>query len=157
MLKVARIFKIAFFLCLNLFFFSDLMTAVASASDKPILRLYFVLPFDVETYIPITPDNIEEHGRTIWFMQEHPLISELLSILQSHPSSRQLSRKATRLKADFGTSGVFLIDRNGTILKQDTGATFRLLRKEMEQLEHRVLNFIGVVDVKAARSAKELK
>lgn len=121
-------------------------------ADKALMRLYFVVPFSIETYLPITMENIEDQGYAIWFMEKHQFISELLNILKSHPTNtnKQIHPKGIRLKVDFGElEGVFFVDRNGVILQKDTNATFSLSENELEYLQKQLQYFIGVVDIKA--------
>jgi hypothetical protein len=143
-------------LIIGLSILSVLMTSSGVRADKPLMRLFFVVPFSIETYVPITIQNIEEQGHTIWFMEEQPFISELLNMLKSRPTKRQILTKGVRLKADFGESGsVFFIDRNGSILQQNTGATFNLSAEQLEQLQRQLHYFIGVVDVKAFKRSEK--
>ena len=133
-----------------------LMNSNSVRADKPLARLYFVVPFSIETFVPITMQNIEEHGDTIWFMQEHPFVSELLNVLKSHPTKGQILSKGIRLKADFGESGgVFFVDRNGMVWQQDTGSTFSLSAEKVEQLQKQLQYFMGVVDIKALRRSEK--
>jgi len=138
-------------------FVGSVVAARRAMADEPLLRLYFV-PFAIETYIPITTANIEEHGNTIWFLEAHPFIPKLSAALKSRPTKRQILSNGIRLKADLGPSaGVFFVDRNGTVLNEQSGATFVLLPKELERLEKEIRYFIGVVDVKASKRVGGVK
>jgi len=151
-LTATRIFAIGFLLGLCLFF--NLIVPRKTMAGEPILRLYF-LPFSIETYLPVTAANIEEHGHAIWFMEEHPFISKLRSMLQAHPAKSEILSKGIRLKADFRIpKAVFLVDRNGTVQRKDSGATFRLEQREVDQLEQEIRYFFGIVDVKAFERSK---
>jgi hypothetical protein len=118
-------------------------------SSEPLLKLYFI-PFPIETYLPITKNNIHEQGSSIWFLEQNPFVSKLKTILQSRAAKRQVLPGHIRLKADFGqTSEVFFVDQKGTVLNEKTGATFALTVEQMSQLERDLDSFKGAVDVKA--------
>jgi hypothetical protein len=142
-------------------------------ADEPRLRLYFLIPFAIETYIAVTADNIEDHGYNIWFVGDHKFVPWLLRLLQSEdhkfvpwllrllqlrPKSPTIISKGIRLKADFGkTGGVFFIDRDGTVMQQQSGATFSLSAGELRELEKRLEDFPGVVDVRAFKGLSDVK
>ncbi len=124
-------------------------SVVATTSKEPVMRLYYVMTFNVETYIGITEDNIQKQGHTVWFMWRNPFMQELVGILESHPA------KASRLnwirvKADLRPGGdVYLVDRDGLVLKKSTGTIFRLTSEQMRDLEKRLKNLVGVVEMEA--------
>ncbi len=117
----------------------------------PIMKLDFV-PFSIETYIPITMENIDEGSYTLWFFERNQFVSEFLKDIKLHPSKRKIMPNLIRVKADFGPEeGIFYVDQNGTVLNPVTGSTFQLSKREMRKIERKVSDLIGVVDVKAAR------
>jgi len=119
-------------------------------TSEPLLKLHFLVPFSIETYVPITKDNIDEQGAAIWFLEKHGFVPRLRTTLQSRAAKRQLLRGHIRLKADFGQSGeIFFVDQKGTVLNEKTGATFVLTAEQVSQLERELEGFKGVVDVKA--------
>ena len=119
-------------------------------ASEPLLKLYFVVPFSIETYLPITKDNIHEQGSSIWFLEKHAFVSKLRTTLQSRAAKRQVLPGHIRLKADFRQSPeVFFVDQKGTVLNEKTGATFALTAEQVSQLERELEGFKGVVDVKA--------
>lgn len=135
---------------------SDRITESKVMVSEPLLKLYFVIPFSIETYAPITMENIEEDSRLLLFMQEHKFVSELERILQLHQTKRKILSDGIRLKAVFGKSkSVFFVDRNGIVLNQDSGTTFRLTAQELESLEKRLESFRGIIDVTAYQEYKK--
>lgn len=154
MLTIGRDAIIILLVCLSII--GNLMNSSEAKINKPRMRLYYVIPFTIETYIPITKENVEENSYTIWFMEEHQFISELLTILKARPKKAEILLKGIRLKVDFGElGGVFFVDRNGIVLHEGTKATFSVSTDEIEQLEQRLQYFVGIVDIKAFERSKK--
>ncbi|MGH9429573.1 MAG: hypothetical protein ACRD2L_25085 [Terriglobia bacterium] len=119
------------------------------------MRLYFGT-FEVETFIPITKDNIEQATHAIsfvareQFLGEHPFISQLRTLLESHPSPGKLATLAIRVKADFRPRGdIYYVDIDGVVQKESTGQMFLLTEEEKKDLEKRMNYFVGVIDLRA--------
>jgi len=157
--------KIAVCFIIFLVLFRVSGNSIAFAAE-PLLRLYYI-PFDIETFIPVTKTVISK-GSPIVFLKKHPFISELLKSLQAHtPYERKPSEEPTaplepsqkdedrdrgnyRLKADFGSSvGIFWVTQGGGVIKED-GAHFFLTKNEMELLDQKIKYFHGVVDTAVA-------
>jgi hypothetical protein len=129
----------------------------ASIAEDPPLKLSFI-PFEIETVVPVTPENIGEHGRTFLFQGQHAFVPKLRATLFSRKEKGQLLVKGIRLKADFrGPTGVILVDRNGVVLDVARNATFRLSREAMREIENNIQGFVGVVDVTAYEKEPGLK
>ena len=156
MLKRSRLLGVG---CVALSIVITLMNVRESRGDEPIMRLYFLVPFAIETYTPVTMENIgTEFGHTIFFMEKHRFEQELVTVLESHPTKGQVFAKGIRLKAELGHLGsMYFVDKEGTVLKKDNGATFQLSGKELEWLEKQLESFVGVIDVNAYRKYKKEK
>jgi len=130
-----------------------------SVGDEPFLRLYFVIPFSIETFTPVTMENVgTEFGRTILMMEERGFTLELVTLLESHPIKKDILTNSIRLKADLGELGAtYFVDKAGTVLKKDSGATFQLPADELARLEKQLESLIGVVDVESYRRYKKEK
>jgi hypothetical protein len=113
----------------------------------------------IETYTPVTMENIgTEFGRTILLMEEHGFTLELVTMLESHPANKEILANGIRLKADLGDLGAtYFVDKEGTVLKKGTGATFQLSTDEFARLEKQLESLIGVVDVESYRRHKKEK
>ncbi len=113
-------------------------------------RLHYVVPFSIETYIPITVENIEADSYEVWLMGNHKIVNKLTQALQLRPSRKTFHEKEIRLKADFGGSlGIFFLDKEGVVLRKRDGERFELASKELTDVEQLLHEMIGVVDVKA--------
>jgi len=129
----------------------------AADSPEPEMRLYYIIPFDVETYVGITEHNIEEEGRTVQFMFKNPFVQEVVRLLEAHPVTTS-HLGWIRVKADLRPRGdVYLVDRDGVVLKKGSNTTFRLTRDEIKDLEGKLRNLIGVVDMEAYKYLRERK
>lgn len=119
------------------------------SKDMPAM-LHFVVPFSIETYMPITMENIEADSSDVWIMKDHDAAKKLMQILQAKPSFKALHEKEIRLKANFGSStGVFFLDKDGVVFRKDDGQHFELSGKELEQVEHLLEQMMGIVDIRA--------
>lgn len=112
--------------------------------------LHFVMPFSIETYIPITMESVENDSYEVWIMKDHKAAKELIQALQLRPSHKAIHEKEIRFKADFGSSGgIFFLDKEGIVLRKNDGLHFELSEKQLEHVEHLLQDMIGVVDVRA--------
>lgn len=127
------------------------MATMGNAMSKDLhATLHFVIPFSIETYVPITMDNIESDSNEVWMAKDHGVVTDLLKAFQSTRSRKPINEKAMRFKADFGTlEGVFYVDRYGIVLRKKDGARFELSEKQLLHLEQNLQGMVGVVDVKA--------
>ena len=149
--------RIVLVLVVGILFLSESIIAGRAMADEPQLRLNFI-PFAIETYVPITMANIDEHGHRIWFLERNPFIPKLLATLKKTPARGQILRDGLRLKADFGgAAGVYFVDRNGTVLHDGSGAAFVLTKEQMKRLEREIQDFVGVVDVNATKRRSDWK
>jgi hypothetical protein len=138
---------------------ATLMPVSETIGEEPFMRLYFVVPFSIETYTPVTMENIgTEFGRTILLMEERGFTLELVTMLESHPTNKEILANGIRLKADLGDLGAtYFVDKEGTVLKKGSGATFQLSADELARLEKQLEPLIGVVDVESYRRHKKEK
>lgn len=127
--------------------------STSSAVEEPFLKLYFV-PFSIETYLPITRETLEQSDPIV-FMQEHKFISDLLTLLQSHPTGDKAKIEKfrhPRLKAVFGKHGaVYFVGQAGTAIREQDGMLFKINKREMDMLEKQIEYFKGVADMNAAK------
>lgn len=118
-------------------------------SSEPVMRLFFIVPFEIETYSGITEHNIEEEGRAVWFMFSTPFIQELVSLLEANPS-KMPNLNWIRVKVELTQSGeIYLVDRDGAVMKKSSGTTFRMNPAQVKSLEKRLADLVGAVDLKA--------
>lgn len=145
--------------CLTCTIVTCVMPVSETIGEEPFMRLYFVVPLSIETYTPVTMENIGiEFGRTILLMEEHGFTLELVTMLESHPTNKEILANGIRLKADLGDLGTtYFVDKEGTVLKKGTGATFLLSADEVARLEKQLESLIGVVDVESYRRHKKEK
>ena len=134
-----------------------LLAPASSTAEAPPLKLSFI-PFEIETIVPITSENIGEQGRTFLFQGQHAFIPKLRAALLSRQAKGQILVKGIRLRADFGpATGVILVDRNGVVLEVTRNVTFQLPREAMRRIERDIEGFIGVVDLRAYEKEPGLK
>jgi hypothetical protein len=113
-------------------------------------KLHFVVPFSIETYMPMTMENIETDSYEVWIAADHKIVNKLNQTLQLRPSRKTFHEKEIRLKADFGSSlSIFFLDKEGVVLRKLDGERFELTNKELEHVEQLLQEMIGVVDIKA--------
>ena len=127
------------------------MATIGNAMSKDLhATLHFSVPFSIETYVPITMDNIESDSHEVWMANEHGVLADLLRTFQSTRSRKPINEKAIRCKANFGSlGGIFYIDRNGIVLRKKDGAHFELSEKQVLHIEQILQGMVGIVDVKA--------
>lgn len=117
---------------------------------EPVLRLYFAIPFAIETFAPITEKSLEEEGRSIWFMFPHKFVHDLKSLLEAHPIllKEEFYDGTLRVLAVIPDSGDrYLVNKRGVVLKKNTGELFELSRDDIIELEVRLNSLRGIVDV----------
>jgi hypothetical protein len=153
--KKSRLPRIIVYIVLSIVI--TMMSVRTGMAEEPVMRLYFLVPFSIETFTPVTMENIGiQFGREVWFMEDRPFIMELVTMLKSHPTKKEIAAKGIRLKVDLGpVRGMYFVDKEGTVLKRDSKTTFQLSVEELERLERKLESFIGVVDVKAYRGHQE--
>jgi hypothetical protein len=137
------------------------MSAVGTAGQEQpwgaVMKLYFI-PFAASTYVPVTTKNIEESsGHVIWLVKElggateHPFGGELEKVLQAHRVQTAFSEDFVRLKVE--TRGkIFFVDNKGAVVLHPGGTTYRISQVEMKRIEKEILNFSGVIDMKASKA-----
>jgi len=134
---------------------------VAEPPPKISMRIIFV-SFGAETFLPITMSSIDEkkHLR-VWFVRslmrdnDHPFVSKLGKMLQANTTKEGIDDNSVRLKVELGAD-TFYADRNGTVLKKNTGEKFQLSREQMQEIENALANFDGVVDTWASQRISSL-
>jgi hypothetical protein len=140
--KIAAVLELTAIVCLG-------GEAIGMPKEMP-TRLHYVVPFSIETYVPITVENIEADSYEVWLMDNHKIVKKLTQALQLRLSRKTFHEKEIRLKADFGGSlGIFFLDREGVVLRKLDGERFELTNKELEHIEQLLQEMIGVVDIKA--------
>jgi len=123
------------------------LSDATSTVQQPPLNLSF-MPFDVETVVPVTAENIGEQGRMFFFLGRHAFVGRLRALLLSRPAKGQLLTTGIRLKADFGPpTGTILADRDGLVLDTTRGLTYRLTKDARQRIEREIASYVGVVDV----------
>jgi hypothetical protein len=127
------------------------MATMGNAMSKDLYAtLHFVVPFSIDTYVPITMDNIESDSYEVWMANEHGVEADLLRAFQSTRSRKSINEKAIRCKMDFGSrGGVFYVDRHGIVLRKKDGDRFELSEKQMLHIEQLLQGMVGIIDVKA--------
>jgi len=119
-------------------------------SEDARAALYFVTPFSIETYMPITMDNIEDNSHKVWIATDHRFVTEILQTFQLKPSRKVVDEKEIRFKADFGKlGGLLFFDKRGIVLRKTDGQHCELSGKQLEHIEHLLQEMVGVVDVRA--------
>ncbi len=148
---IARYF---FVIILCLVFIGNPTWAGECMTAEPIAKLYFVVPFSIETYIPITIESIEEGAaHHVVFMNPHSFVEKLPGVLQSHPTNKTLNLKGIRLKFKlYDSESVFWVDREGVVGREGSNTNYLLTGEELASLEQELKSFIGVVDVKAYKN-----
>lgn len=128
------------------------------SSDKAraIMKIYFT-PFAIQTYLPMTMDNIQENSiYKIWFVKNHKQ-KKLLNLLEARKADKTIDNKLIRLKIDFIESNtVFYVDQNGVVLK-DNQYSFIMTSTELKDLEDEILQFDGVIDINEAKKLFKVK
>ena len=108
----------------------------------------YLIPFRIETYVPVTMDDIEAKSHyAIAFMKSHRLVTDLRRWLTQNPSTRLIDNRVIRLKVQF-ESEVFFVDQDGVVFLQTRGSHFLLSEEQRQKIETEVQQFSGVVDLK---------
>lgn len=119
-------------------------------SKDEYVTLYFVTPFSMETYVPVTSENIEDDSHKVWISKDHSVITDLLKAFQLTRTLKPINEKAIRIKANFDDlGGLFLIDRQGIVFRKKDGQRFEISEQELIDVESVLQKMIGIVDVKA--------
>ncbi len=130
-------------------FYMLLPGAKTAMTAEILMKIYFI-PFTIETYTPVTQNNIEEKSlHAIWFTQPNPFIGRLHSLLQSSPTQEKVDDRVIRLKVEFVKEReVFYVDQDG-IGTKDSKKYYKLSKKVQDEVEKAILYFSGVIDIKA--------
>jgi hypothetical protein len=117
-------------------------------------RLYFI-PFEVTTFVPVTPGNIEEAATFEINLVgpegnggPHPFVMSLRAMIKARAAKAQLNDLAVRLKLVLEDE-TYYVDAAGGVLEMSSKRTFRLQRTELRRIEKSIEGFSGVVDMKA--------
>ena len=102
--------------------------------------------------------NIEEAGfYKIWFIhespltpQEHPFIPKLRQMFLAKKATEEVDDSFIRLKVEL-PSDTFYVDRNGRVLRSNTGEKYKLSKKQMQDIENTIEHFSGIVDINASK------
>ena len=123
---------------------------------KTMMQIYFI-PFSIETYVPITINDIVDKSLyVIWFTKDHPLIPYFQRTLQMSPTKRKLDDRVIRMKVEFGQN-TFFVDKEGGVLNKESGKSYRLSKKQLDEIENKILYFSGAIDVNATKGLKLLR
>lgn len=137
-------------ICAAIIFLAGGSTMSQHSNSRVMMEIYFV-PFAIETYIPITMDEIVDKAHhVIWFSKEHPLISKLRRLLTSAISTARVDNDVIRLKVSF-QGQQFFVDKDGVVVDPTTGTNYVLTHEQLVDIETSILYFSGVIDVKASK------
>jgi len=84
----------------------------SAQSEESTTKVYFV-PFEVETYVPITPETIESQAWEKWTISSKEENSRLLRILRGGPEGAYDKNK-TRVLIIFGKESYY-VDSSGVV------------------------------------------
>lgn len=133
------------FLLLGLFLnFNGGNTKEMKHVDKEaIMKIYFI-PFEIETYVPVTILNIEDSSiYELRFVKEHIFCTELRNLLESNKVNNKIDNKAIRLKVEFTREkNVYYVDQKGVVLKNNE-TYYQLSKKAMQKIEKEILYLSG--------------
>ena len=146
-----------FFLCMLSVALILTLGSDASAQgieEKPSIKIYYV-PFDTETFVPITKEDIESRSYLeLWIYDNEQLVAEILSLLQGEKTSKKINDEGIRLKIENVKAGtVFFVDRDGVGFT-NKGGSFLLTKAQVSKLQTKIVKLRGVVHVNVDRLAK---
>lgn len=130
-------------------------------TDRFLMKVYF-LPFTIETYVPVTIDNIKtDSSNKIWFSYTHMFHKYMQEILEKNKGKTKINKLAIRMKVEFVNKNNFIyaqyyVDRDGKVLKNN-GETFLLSQMMMREIEEKIAYFSGVVDIIACKEFGAVK
>ena len=87
-------------------------SSIAFGSD--VVTVYFV-PFEVETYVPITPSTIRASAWEKWTIRAESRISQLLDLLD-HGDKAQFDEKRVRGEV-IVKNHTYFVDANGVVVR----------------------------------------
>ena len=161
--RISSVFRVIFLIALCAFYpFQNVEAVEEEGKCDATMRIFFI-PFEAESYQPISFSGIEEAAFSeLWFdcaksfgepslvREPHPFSKRLGRVLFSTKGSKPIDDQSIRLKIEIGKDVVYA-DRNGTVLRKDTDQIFKLSKKQIRDLHKKLEYLSGVVDLKAAR------
>lgn len=117
-----------------------LFGAIAYAEENMNDVFVYYMPFDVDTYVPVTTENIEEQSFCKLSFSESSDVAKSLIYLLTKATTGAFSNKVVRLKVSSPSADIF-VDMDGGVLiagdeqhKRLTGDDFTVLKALMESL-----------------------
>ncbi len=122
--------------------------------EKTTMKIYYV-PFEVETFVPITMEDIESRSHLVlWIYDNEQLVAEILSLLQGEKTSKEINDAGIRLKIEnVKDETVFSVDREGVGFT-NKGDRFLLTKAQVDKLQVKIMSLRGVVHVNVDRLEK---
>ncbi len=96
----------------------------------------FYLPFDIGTYLPVTPDNIEEQAKCVFILpSSDEVVLRLKNIIESPHQKGDFIYKLVRLKIDGLYKDPILVDMEGNCIESKE-QVFKLSEKDFSDLKN---------------------
>jgi len=127
----------------------------ARSDDSAVIsRLYF-LPFNTETFVPVTMDRIEAAALVDLVLVNpqsrgdvQPFVKTLRGMMVGRVPAGRLNELAIRLKLVL-EGKTYYVDARGTVLEAASGRTFRLEKSDLNRIESSIHALTGAIDMKA--------
>ena len=111
----SRMYKLTVF-CSLIFALASFLHATDSMTSHSTSTVVYYIPFQVETYIPVTPETIVDQAWEKWSISEERGRSRLFAIL-SHGHGSAFDKNRVRALVIAGEKR-YLIDTNGVVLSK---------------------------------------
>ena len=123
----------------------------SSKMRQAVAKIFFI-PFEIETYMPVSTKNIEEYSQNIiGFYNQHEFCKMLPEVLERTKKKVDIDNKKIRFKFEnYVDKKIYFIDQSG-VVKRNDGRTFILNKEELKKLEAGILYFSGVIDLKVEK------